>query len=257
MRKTQAVGLVGLLLILSPAGAGPKATSAAGDDPFIVAIETAKRSVAPLDCLDENGTKILRRLGTASFVSNKGDFVTAAHVLQDMKKGEPSCPIAAIILPVGSWRPETREESQVWFAFQSANCVMDHDLDVARCRPDDDLSVPKNGVRFKITPVEFEWTIPPDGTQIAFTGFPLQLRDPLTVRASVASYQTVWENDKPVPRLLVDHVAWPGSSGSPVYLANGRVIAILIGGGKDEATGMTIVRPALPIRDMLAKKTGE
>jgi hypothetical protein len=98
---------------------------------------------------------------------------------------------------------------------------------------------------------------PPDGTEIAFTGFPLQLRDPLTVRASVACYQAVWENDRPVPRLLVDRVAWPGSSGSPVYLASGRVIAILIGGGKDEATGMTIIRAALPIRDMLAKKTGE
>ena len=49
--KTQVGGLVGLLWILSPAGAGPKGAPAAGGDPFIAAIETAKRSVASLDCL--------------------------------------------------------------------------------------------------------------------------------------------------------------------------------------------------------------
>jgi hypothetical protein len=69
MRKTHLGGLVALLWIFSPADADPKPNSAAGGDPFIAAIETAKRSVASLDCLSVSGSgsRILERVGTHSF----------------------------------------------------------------------------------------------------------------------------------------------------------------------------------------------
>src|SRR5215469_14374681 len=90
--------------------------------------------------------------------------------------------------------------------------------------------------------VQFEWNIPPDGTQVAFTGFPLEARDPMTFRAHVAAYRTPWPNE-PTPELILDHGSLPGFSGSPVVLADGKVVAILVRDGKPEATGTAIARP--------------
>ena len=56
-----------------------------------------------------------------------------------------------------------------------------------------------------------------------------------------------------IPELVLDRAALPGFSGSPVYLADGRVVAVLVGNGTGEATGITVARPASICREMLAE----
>jgi hypothetical protein len=255
MGKNQLRGLVGLLWIFSPADAGPKPNSAAGGDPFIGAIETAKRSVASLDCLSVSGSesRIVERVGSAFLITGTGDFLTAAHVIAGMQTPDGSCPTTALTLPAGDWHPEARTEDMRWFPFQASRCRMDPSIDIALCTLSEDLSARKRDLHLKAAPVLFELDIPPDGTQVAFTGFPLRARDPMTFRAHVAAFRTPWP-DEPIPELVLDRPTLSGFSGSPVYLANGKVVAIILKDGKDEAAGVTIVRPVSVFREMLREK---
>lgn len=248
-------GLLGLVWILSPTGDAQRPRSAAGGDAFIMAIETTRRSVASLDCLAVNssGSRILERVGSAFLISGAGDFLTAAHVISEMQRPERSCPTTAILLPAGDWHPEARNEPMRWFPFNASACRMDPSLDIAMCRPTEDLSTRKRDWHLKAAPLQFEWKIPPDGTQVAFTGFPLRARDPMTFRADVAAFRMPWPDDA-TPELVLDRATLPGFSGSPVYLADGRVVGIVVKEGKDEATGVTIARPASAFREMLEEK---
>jgi V8-like Glu-specific endopeptidase len=229
----------------------------AAADPFIETIANMKRSVSPLVCLAGKGSEasILDRLGSAFFITEAGDFLTAAHVVLEMQKTERPCPVSAILVPRETWRNDTRAETATWFAFTIPDCVIDEELDVAKCRLIDDHSVLKRTLGFKITPVQLDAGIPPDGTQVAFTGFPLGVRDPMTSRAGVATFRNVWQDEKPLGELVLDRTAWPGSSGSPVYLSDGRVIGVLIRGGTGQGTGWTALRPVQLIRKILAEKT--
>ena len=247
-------GLVVFMGMLCPQVLAQSSPATLAVDPFIVAIHNIKRSVTPVDCMTMRGAEaqILYRKGSAFFVSRDGKFLTAAHVIEEMLKSEPPCPTSAIILPVGDWHAETRDEPYAWFPFNPSACKIDNDSDLAVCRPSQDLSDTKLTAR--IAPVNFEWSVPPDGAQVAFTGFPLNARDPLTVRAAVAAFRIPWQKEKPIPELALDRAAWPGSSGSPVYLSDGTVIAILIANGKDYATGVTLARPSAQIRQFLSEK---
>ena len=105
-------------------------------DPFIEAVEAMKHSVAPLVCIAVNGaeSKILDRRSTAFFLSTSGEFMTAVHVLLDMQNNNPPCPVTALILPHNKkWDPSALNEPSEWFAFTIRNCVIERDLDVAKC----------------------------------------------------------------------------------------------------------------------------
>jgi hypothetical protein len=227
-------------------------------DPFLRTIDAVKHSVAPLTCVPVSTAKstFLARRGTAFFVSAAGEFLTAAHVILDMQNSDPPCPVSAIVLPVEEWQPEAQDERVAWFSFKIPDCVIDTDLDVADCSLTDDLSTPIPGLSSKIVPVKFEWSLPPDGTHVAFTGFPMNVRDPITFRADVAASRPVWRNEKAVAELLLDRASWPGSSGSPVFLSDGRVIGILIAARTEDAgPGITSLRPASSVRALLASRT--
>jgi hypothetical protein len=75
----------------------------------------------------------------------------------------------------------------------------------------------------------------------------------MTFRAHVAAFRTPWP-DEAIPELVLDRPTLSGFSGSPVYLANGKVVAIILKDGKDEAAGVTIVRPVSVFREMLREK---
>jgi hypothetical protein len=152
-------------------------------DPFIRAVKTMKHSMAPLVCIDGNARNsvILTRRGSALFISAAGEFLAAAHDVLDMEKSGPLYPTSAILLPVERWQPDALNEN--------AHCAIDHDIDVAECPLSYDLSSTKPEPGFRIVPVTFEWSIPRDGTQVAFTGFPTGARDPITFRADVVAYR--------------------------------------------------------------------
>ena len=245
-------GLVAWLCLLCTGIAAQKASVTASVDPFIGAIETIKHSMGSMDCVAVSGAeaKLVKRIGSAFLISESGDFVTAAHVLAAIQKEDDPCPTSVITLPVGNWQPGAPTEDMVWFPFKNSDCKIDSRNDVAECRLSGDL--PARIRKLHVEAVRFVWDIPPDGTQIAFTGFPLEARDPMTFRAHVAAYRVIFP-DELTPELVLDHASLPGFSGAPVFLADGTVVAILLKDGKPQAEGMSIARPVSAVREMLRK----
>lgn len=221
-------------------------------DSFIPTIEAMKHSVAPVVCLSGDGPQATVQdvEGTAFFISRSGEFLTAAHVIDGVQNHAHSCPVTAIYLPPDRWEPELPEEVFTWYPFAAGDCVFHRDLDVAKCKSVVDLSLRSGKQSFEIRPVRFEWSSQPDGTLIAFTGFPLGSRDPSTSRGGVAQYR------RRVPQntldLVIDQSAWPGASGAPVYLSDGRVIGMLLARGTGEGLGTSVVRPSHVFQGILA-----
>ena len=244
-----AAGLVGWTWLFGSLGFAQQPNRV---DPFIGAIATIRHSVASLDCLGRNAgeTDILERAGSAFLVSAAGNFLTAAHVLGYMR--ESGCSAPALTVSVGEWHPEIQAERVRGFPFKISDCMIDLVMDIAVCPLTEDLSVSKRDLHLQVEPVQFEWVVPPDGTPVAFTGFPLRARDPVTFRADVAAYRIPWSGDA-VPELVLDRPALPGFSGSPVYRADGRVVGVLARTGTGDAAGITIARPASVLRRPLAK----
>jgi len=228
------------------------AAASATEDPFLAAIESLRHSVAPIVCMESIGqrTRVLTVKGTAFFISQAGEFLTAAHVVGPMGREEQICPITALLLPSELWRPESPAEVLLWFPFKTSDCEINGETDVAKCKPTEDLAALPS--RIRIRPVKIEYSSQPDGTLVAFTGFPLNARDPLTSRTGIAGYKTVQDGAKVVSTLILDHVAWHGGSGSPVYLSDGRVIGIILASGIEQATGISLARPAESFREMLS-----
>jgi V8-like Glu-specific endopeptidase len=204
-----------------------------------------------MDCLAVSGSeaKILRRLASAFLISQEADFLTAAHVVTAMQQNGDPCPTPAITLVEGDWRPDVPIEAMLWFPFIIEDCKVDDTIDVAECRPSGDWPARIRKLH-KATPVQLEWSLQPDGTELAFTGFPLKARDPMTFLAHVAAYETPWP-DQATPQTVLDHAGLPGFSGSPVFLANGKVIAIQVKDGSPDAPGTSIARPSSAFRKLL------
>jgi len=83
---------------------------------------------------------------------------------------------------------------------------------------------------------------------------PAAARDPVTFRAHVAAYQTPWPK-QPTPQLVLYHAALQGFSGSPVFLADRKVIAILVADGSPDWPGTSVARPVSVFREMLEERS--
>jgi S1-C subfamily serine protease len=222
------------------AGAGDDAR-----DPFLAEVARVSRAVAPVVCRSGVTEKPVDRiLGTAFFVSETGEFVTADHVIA---AGARNCR-KAVYLPVNGWSPDPESEIRL---FNFTRCVRDLNADIAVCRTDLDLSESAN-IGIAVTPLTFNTGDSQDGTPVAFTGFPLEIRYPLTARGYLAASQPAFVAGG-LPRLVLDRIAWPGSSGSPVYGANGLVMGMVIERGIERSTGLSFARPATLIVEVVAK----
>jgi len=222
-------------------------------------IESIKRSVVPVICgIDEgkDNLKIVLVMGSGFLVNREGDFVTAAHVLDDWGKvSTPQQPcILYVYFPVGGWENGAKgigiqgSAKARWFPF--AHCIKQYTIDVASCRitenPFSDAEV-----KSQLSSVTFESVELPDGSPVAFTGFPLNSLRPITSKAFVAAYRVDASGSA---EIIVDKAGWPGASGSPLYTASGHVIGLIREAGVDRASGIAYARVGSLITQFLKDK---
>ena len=233
------------------------ARAASGPSGFIGAIQGMKRSVIPIACISVNGTiaETLSVEGTGFFVAVDGTFITANHVIEGMvsKARKAPCPYAAFYLPqTGGWSSVESTFRSDYYVFHANECKRDGDLDIARCR-----SLRPVEAGHKIAPVTFETAVQPDGTPVGFTGFPLQYQIPLSSVGNISGYVTTRDDGRGPRSIIMDKEAWPGASGSPLYLSNGKVVGLLRQRGVNEGNGRTIGLPSRLIQEFLSQQAAQ
>jgi V8-like Glu-specific endopeptidase len=220
----------------------------------VAAIDLAKQSVVPVVCIVRNADTgeaniRFRILGTAFLIDPTGIFITAFHVIRDMMQDpwKIAC-TPGITFPSGGW---TRQKSDVnWFKFDRDHCQVNEAFDVAVCRTVNDISKMK-GLVYQIPTISN--IRPPDGTSIFFTGFPLQATDPITASGTIAGFTA----DSDYNTIMIDKNAWPGASGSPIFLSDGKtVVGIVLQTGTGDAIGLSYGTSGEKIAEVLtnAKK---
>lgn len=204
-------------------------------DSFLTAIKNVKGSISPVVCLrpPQSGQKLYDKTidGSAFFISQHGDFLTAAHVVADFTENHP---LAGC--PANLWFEIAEADGIITvqpLQFSPADCVTDQVADIARCKTVLDLATFKGGA-FKPAVVEIDGSIRADGTPVAMTGYPLFNTIPVTARATIAGYLTDARG-----LIMIDHAFWPGGSGSPVYDERGRVLGMMILAGTQMSAGLS------------------
>jgi len=244
--KRAAYRLISLVLCSLILGCG----AIRGDPSFPQAIAGMKHSIAPVVCLSRNsdGTVRLDQIdGTAFFISIDGLFLTPAHVIADFRPQHPlaNCALPGVYFPEEQWSGGQQVHLQ-WFAFSPSQCVVDEQLDLAKCRTLAQLNEPPWN-KFEPTPVTIDASVKDDGTPIAFTGFPLGIVVPITSAGVIAAYLDSPNGGPPFGRIVIDKAAWPGASGSPIYLEDGEVIGLIVAAGAGFGAGTAYGRSSLTI----------
>jgi hypothetical protein len=186
-------------------------------------------------------------VGTIFFVSVRGDFITADHTLQDT---EPGHRLAGCEPNIWFSRPSKTPGmfTATTFPFLVKDCIRDSGGDMARCHTVADLSTAADG-QFAPQPVVIDPRQRDDGTAIAITGYPLGIPVPLSSRGYIGAYQL--DARGPVD-IAIDHTAWPGISGSPVYDSSGKVVGMLVQAGTEAASGISIARSGFALSQFMA-----
>jgi hypothetical protein len=227
----------------------------AQDDAFLSAIKLIKRSVTPIVCTHPpdaahaSGKAPAQSIidGTGFFITSRGDFLTAAHVLKAFGPGGSlaNCPLTV-------WHEGVVDASGRFggVAFDAAlsDCVKDEELDIARCRTIDDMTKVSGGA-YAPRPVEFDAARRDDGTAIGITGFPLSNIMPVSSRGYIGAY--VLDPRGPI-QMVLDRASWPGGSGSPVYDSYGKVVGMALQTGEGLAAGISNARSSFAITKFLA-----
>jgi S1-C subfamily serine protease len=210
-------------------------------------IETVKRikhSIVPVACgyVDERGKWNVADIeGSGFFVDRSGRFVTAKHVLDGLDafaKTKHHC-IPAIYIPDGGWGNTDVTKTIPLEYFNIAECRRVASADLAVCQLKENPFTSPRLPAGSVQEVSFDTTEIPDGTPIAFSGFPLQDSTPVTSIGSIAGRAVL---DGSGFFYMIDKIAWPGASGSPVYTEDGKVVGIMLRSGTDIATGISYAR---------------
>jgi S1-C subfamily serine protease len=208
---------------------------------FILTIERVKHSVVPILCgrLDNKGQFSVQLIdGTGFFIDSDGHFLTASHVINDLKGVSSVRPIPcipAIYVPDNGWQRDAPFLQAHWFTFPVDGCKIDTALDLAVCKT---IQAP-GGIR----PIAIYEYRPPDGYPVAFTGFPLGSIEPLSSRCEIATYRNSIDQEGS-RELVLDKGTWPGASGSPIYDERGVVLGIVLQRGINDGVGIAVGRPS-------------
>jgi hypothetical protein len=231
----------GLWLLLNPFAAFSQSTIAVTDSvqARTDSVGLAKNTVAPIVCLVRDaatGAQMTRFqiIGTAFMIDKKGTFVTASHVIGAVltSPSKEVC-LPAITFPLGGWKRDP-QKNVAWFSFNSGACQVNATFDVAVCRTADDMASKHTEISFDAATISTDR--PPDGTSVFFTGFPLQATDPITSIGAVAGYSA----GDSYSTVFIDKNAWPGASGSPIYLLDGKtVIGMITRTGTGDSAGLS------------------
>lgn len=221
------------------------------DEPVPVkTIERTKATTIPIAygvLTNEGGFQKKGIAGSAFFINDEGYFITATHVLDgsygDTTQAIKEEYILAVYIIIS--RLQNGIMNAHWFKFN--DCIKNTDADIAVCRPDTNpFTVEEVKRRIGFATFKKSPNIK-DGMPVAFTGFPLDSLRPITAKGNIASY------DEIKGAIIIDNSAWPGVSGSPVYLFDGKVIGIVLRGGINEASGLAVARYSESITKFLAE----
>ena len=171
--------------------------------------------------------------GTGFGVGADGSVVTNRHLVQG-ERGEVARRIAVIYADTRDWLPARIER-------------IAGDADLALLHVDAPGRYPV--VRWIAA------TAPAVGAPVAVIGYPLGVSSPMegsgtavTARASLGAGTVA----KSIPKTLqIDAFAIEGSSGSPVFGADGAVVGVVYGGAAESAGRMVYAVPAAAVQAML------
>lgn len=220
------------------------------DGPSIDTIKKMKSSVAPIECLavSVHVPRVVNgNAGTAFFVNTDGNFVTANHVIDEVKSLNTKCSPAILAPPATRKNDTGRAAARPIYWFEPSSCSQDPADDVAVCRTIDNpfSAEPSLGVAM----VTFETSQQQEGLEVAFTGFPNGYAWPVTVRASIATTTPL----NSLPTITLDRLIWHGMSGAPLYSPSGNVIGVMIGGETGDNADLSVARPASVVVEYLRR----
>jgi len=247
-------GLAGALLLAAPLAAG------AHDDSFPALVERVKAAVVGIGTYQATRRPPNDLRGTGFAIGDGRLVATNAHVV-DMELDETHRERLAVF--VGHGRSPSRRAARILARDDRHDLAL---LEIAGAPvPALSLSQP---------------ALPPEGTAIAFTGFPLGAvlgLHPVTHRGIVSAHTPIIEpavdtreisaSDikflrDPYEVLQLDTIAYPGNSGSPLYrVADGTVVGVInkvfVKGTKEDAlsrpSAITYAIPVRYLRDLLAQ----
>src|SRR6266498_4169493 len=217
-------------------------------DGFPESVKRAKESIVPVACAtwpDESHAITIKEIeGTGFFVNYGGNFITAAHVINDhfrwYTKDRPSADCFPVIYLANPTWLKAR-----WFQFHA--CISDTNIDVAVCKTVEDpvlypeLHVGSLRLSSKTT---FD-----DGTPVAFTGFPQNILVPITSKANIAAVGEFFVLGR--IDIVIDKTNWHGISGAPLYLSDGTVIGMMRQRGEGLWDGLAFARDMAAILKFL------
>ena len=160
-------------------------------------------------------------------------------------------PRPALLLQPGGWNSNAVTVFLRHVEFDFRSCTIDSELDIAVCNTSQDVSpLTKQGYAIASATLADEPVAV--GTLAAFIGFPKTDSLPVTSCGSVAAYRTIKTSAR--ANVYIDHPAWPGSSGGPVFLIDGRVIGMITGYGFGDSAGLSSAVAARYIQATYARK---
>ncbi|MBX3288386.1 MAG: trypsin-like peptidase domain-containing protein [Acidobacteria bacterium] len=227
-RLTQTILFAAFVIFFCPSFVNSQTVS-------VETIEQVKKTVAFLACVTpaagDVSAKITVIAGSSFFINSSGQFMTANHVISGLNvtAGQEKC-VPAVFLSLGDWNRRTEKVDVKFFQYQKCRAIPLIDFTVCQAVPNPFVDAE---LKPQISFMHFEpFSNFKDGTPVAFTGFPLQIHRPVTSQAIIASYLPDGH------KIVFDTIPWKGSSGAPLYTANGKVIGIVIEQGTNAATGI-------------------